>query len=641
MLAAVCCALLALVAPFVAAPDALVDVRSTTTQAATPAPGDPTPGPDEVAPTVAPEPSAPGTPTPGTPTPGTPAPSEPGVAPSDPVDTGAPAEPEAPADPDAPVDGTQPPVPADPVEPPRVEPPQASPNALPDAPEEALDMPAGADRFELVEPGSAAPGTVHCYGDSLLTSICPSIAANVPGRSVENFAVGGSTSTAIAANAGAYVLRTPAAVTIPASGPVRIGYPTGAPTTEAEFGTFTGRVSIGGVSGVLVHSPGNGFDWRFTRFEPGAAVSVPAGAVISSQTAMRAGAASIIWAGTNNVHDVDQVLADVQALVRQHESRSSEPYWVVSVTAAWGNATSIYGVARSQINAELERRYGQHYVPLDEYIGNGAIADSGAVPTALDREWIASRLNPPVFHAASDWVHFNARAQSVLGAYLAKYVRGELTLAQARAILVPSVSSIAVSGWYGSLSVRGWAYDQSDLYAPLAIGITIDGRWVATTLANRASPELHRYGVPSGHAYHWSGTVSGGTHEVCVVAVGIGVGGNAYPACQRVTLKGVVPQGDMTIVDVGGGTMAVVGWAFDHANLYAQIPVGVIVDGRWHVGITAALESPYLASYGVPGNHAFFAGASPGRGSHTACVVAVSPTTGVNELIGCRTITLR
>lgn len=637
MLAAVSCVLLALVAPFAAAPQATTDHRPPASQVATPTPSDPpaTPATDDPPPApVSPAPVDP-TPDPGTPAPVEPTPTSPTDAPIDPAD------PVDPTDPAEPADGTQPPLPADLLEPPRIEPPTVSPDAIPEEPEEELAVPTGADRFELVEPAAAAPGTVHCYGDSLLFSICPSIAASVTDRTVENFAVGGSTSTAIAANAGAYVLSTPTAVTIPAQGPVRIGYPQGAPTTETEFGTFSGRVSIGGVSGVLVHSPPNGIHWRFTRFEAGAPVSVPAGSVISSQTAMRAGAASIIWAGTNNVHDVSQVLDDVAALVREHESVSSEPFWVVSVTPAWGNATSIYGVARVQINAELERRYGQHYVPLDEYIGNGAIADSGAVPTALDREWIASRLNPPVFHAASDWVHFNARAQAVLGSYLAKYVRGELTLAQARAILAPSASRITVSGWYGSLSVRGWAYDQSDLYAPLAIGITIDGRWVATTLANRASPELHRYGVPGGHGFQWSGTVAGGTYEVCVVAVGIGVGGNAYPACERVTLKGVVPQGDMTIVDVGGGTMAVVGWAFDHANLYAQIPVGVVVDGRWHVGITAALESPYLASYGVPGNHAFFAGASPGRGSHSACVIAVSPTTGANELIGCQTITLR
>ncbi|WP_137754923.1 hypothetical protein [Agrococcus sp. SGAir0287] len=616
------CALLALVAPFLVPPTAVPALA--TSSVATPSPSDPVDAPDA-------------TPAPGTPAPSTPPSAAP--APSEPADDGG-AEP-AP-DPDAPLETVEEePLPADPLDPPRVEPPIVSPDAIPEAPEEPLPAPAAADPFALVEPNAAAPGTVHCYGDSILHSICPYVAQNLGGRTVENFAVGGSTSSAIATIAGAIQLSTSRGFTIPAQGPVSVGFPNGTPRGEASFGTISARVSIAGVSGALVHSPPNGVYWRFTRFEAGSAVAVPAGAAISSQTAVRAGAASIIWAGTNNLLEVDQVLADVERTVALHRSVSSEPFWVVSVTPAWGNATSSYGVARERINAELERRYPAQYVPLDEYVGNGAIADSGAVPTALDREWIASRLNPPVFHSASDWVHYNARGQAVLGAYLARYVRGELTAAQARAILVPNASPITVSGFYGSLSVRGWAYDHSDLYAPLAIGITVNGRWLATTLANRASPELQRYGVPGGHAFQWSGTVPGGTHEVCIVAVGIGVGGNAYPACQRVTMKGAVPQGDLVVVDVGGGAMAVMGWAFDHANLYAQIPVGIIIDGRWHAGVTAAIESPYLAAYGVPGNHAFFSGAGVGRGTHTACAIAVSPSTGINELIGCQTITLR
>ena len=107
------------------------------------------------------------------------------------------------------------------------------------------------------------------------------------------------------------------------------------------------------------------------------------------------------------------------------------------------------------------------------------------------------------------------------------------------------------------------------------------------------------------------------------------------------TIPVLIPQGDLGLVDVGGGTMAIVGWGFDHADLYAQIPVGIIVDGRWHGGVTAAFPSPYLRPYGVPGDHAFFAGAQLGRGSHSVCAVGVSTATGRNAVLGCDSIVLR
>ena len=49
----------------------------------------------------------------------------------------------------------------------------------------------------------------------------------------------------------------------------------------------------------------------------------------------------------------------------------------------------------------------------------------------------------------------------------------------------------------------------------------------------------------------------------------------------------------------------------------------------------------YLRPYGVPGAHAFFAGATLSPGTHTACAVAVSPRTGLRTTIGCQTFTIR
>ncbi|WP_144720020.1 SGNH/GDSL hydrolase family protein [Agrococcus jejuensis] len=502
-----------------------------------------------------------------------------------------------------------------------------------DAPAAAEDAPAAAE---------AAPATVQCYGDSILASVCggasSALQQAIPASRVQSYAQGGHSSGSIATKIGAYVLRLSSPVTIPGSGSVSVGRPAWLPSPDHAFGPLYMQASIAGVGGWLFHDPSQGIAWRFDRTVGGAPVDAPAGTAIQSLEVPQPGTASIIWAGTNNLLDVSQVLADVDAMVRHHQATSGGPFWVVSVTPAWGNSGSIYGQARSRINATLQARYAS-YVPLDLYLANGAITDAGLVPTARDREWIAAGANPPAFWAA-DWVHFNSVGQQRIAAFLARFVAGGLTAAQAVAEMAPQASMSATASGL-TATVRGWAFDRSDLYAPLAMGVTVDGRWMGTTLANRASPELGRYGVPGGHGFSMAVAIPAGTSTVCVVAVGIGAGGDHVPPCVQVTGVAPAPQGDMTVVPVGGTTVAVMGWAFDHADLYAQIPVGIIIDGRWHVGLTAALPSDYLRPYGVPGAHAFFAGATLSPGTHTACAVAVSPRTGLRTTIGCQTFTIR
>ena len=201
------------------------------------------------------------------------------------------------------------------------------------------------------------------------------------------------------------------------------------------------RVSIADVTGTLIHRPDIGISWRFVRDNPGDAVAVVPGTPIVSLQAMAPGAASIIWAGTNNLTAPEQIVADVEAMVALHKSVSDQPFWVVSITPAWGNSGSIYGIARAQVNRELDQRYGERYAPLDEYIGNGAITDSGLVPTAADRSWIASGLNPPAFHSSQDWVHFNRTGNEAIARFLARFVVGGTTAAQQRALFAAEASA--------------------------------------------------------------------------------------------------------------------------------------------------------------------------------------------------------
>ncbi len=495
-------------------------------------------------------------------------------------------------------------------------------------------------------PGAAAgPQTLQCYGDSILGSVCgrtPDAPLNsvVPDWTLLDRSLGGHWSTGIAVNAGAYRMQLTEPVTIPASGDASLPMPFLFEVPADSIGGLTMHVSIAGIEGTLINRPDLKISWRFQRFTPGDAVEVQPGTPIVSLGAMLPGAASVIWAGTNNLTATAQILADVEAMVALHQSISDQPYWIVGVTPAWGNAGSIYGIARKAVNQVLEERYGDHYVPVDEYIGNGALTDAGIMPSSLDRSWIDAGLNPPSFHSATDWIHFNRTGQDAIARFLSRFVRDGATRAQQRA-LFDAVAAMQVDVRGSTVTVRGWAFDQSDLYRAIPVGVTIDDVWTATTMADRPSPDLARYGVPGGHSFTWSGTVtSGGSVKVCMVGVGFGAGAHAYPPCQTVNVQPMLPQGDLALVDVGGGTMAIVGWGFDHANLYAHLPVGVIIDGNWFAAIRANLSSPYLRPYGVPGDHAFFQGARVGKGTHSVCAVGVSEVTGRNAILKCESITL-
>lgn len=496
-------------------------------------------------------------------------------------------------------------------------------------------------------PGAAVgPYTLQCYGDSILGSTCGSN-PDSPLNSVLgdwttlDHTLGGHWSTSIAVNAGAYRMQLVEPVTIAATGYTSLPTPFMFEVPVDSMGGMSFRVSIGGVEGTLVHRPDLDIEWRFARALAGDPVPVAPGTPIVSLGAMAPGAASIIWAGTNNLTSTSQILADVEAMVALHTSISDQPFWVASITPAWGNSGSVYGLARTKVNEQLELRYGDRYIPVDEYLSNGALTDAGIMPTSADRSWIASGLNPPSFHSTSDWVHFNRAGQGAIARFLARFIQGGATLAQQRS-LFDAEAAMQVDVHGSTITVRGWSFDRSDLYERIPVGITIDDQWMLATFADRPSPELAMYGVPGGHGFRWSKTLpDGGSHKVCIVGVGIGAGGNAYPPCITVDLPTLLPQGDLSLIDVGGGTMAIVGWGFDHADLYARIPVGIIIDNQWFAGITAGLPSPYLRPYGVPGDHAFFQGAHVGKGMHSVCAVGVSTVTGRNAILKCDSISLK
>ena len=250
-------------------------------------------------------------------------------------------------------------------------------------------------------PPAVGPQTVQCYGDSLLGSVCGSdssspLSAVLPGWTTLAYSQGGQWSTSIAVNAGAYRMQLTQPVTIAASEATSLPEPFMFEVPADMMGGVIMRVSIADVAGTLVHRPDLDISWRFVRDNAGDPVDVAPGTPIVSLQAMAPGAASIIWAGTNNVTAHGQIIADVDAMVAHHKASPTSRFGSCRHPGVGQLEVDLRDRARQQANRELDRLYGDRYVPLDEYIANGALTDAGLVPTAADRSWIGSGVNPPV-----------------------------------------------------------------------------------------------------------------------------------------------------------------------------------------------------------------------------------------------------
>lgn len=383
---------------------------------------------------------------------------------------------------------------------------------------------------------------VQCYGDSIIFHMCGTappapLQQELPaGLDVVNFAVGSHRSYAIAVKMGAYRLSTARALTIPASGAVEIGAPGGLPVSVERFDRLTMRSSIAGVEGVLLRGTG-GAEWRFVRASAGSATTVPAGTAIVSLEVPQPGAVSIISPGVNNVLEVDQVLRDTAAMVAAHRATSSAPYWVATLSPAWGGTSSQYGAARVRINAAIRATYGDHVAPFGEYLLNGALADAGIFPTPTDRQRIAAGMTPTSFQLTDgDWTHHNPAGRQIGARFLAGFASGATTTDAAYARFDAS-ASLTATVRNDTITLSGWAFDGSDVYQQVAVAMSANGVHRDTVRASGPSPSLAPYGVPGAHGFSWSIVASNGPHRVCATALGFAAGEDSLPQCAVVRVE--------------------------------------------------------------------------------------------------------
>jgi hypothetical protein len=96
-----------------------------------------------------------------------------------------------------------------------------------------------------------------------------------------------------------------------------------------------------------------------------------------------------------------------------------------------------------------------------------------------------------------------------------------------------SIDTVSVSGT--TLTVAGWALDP-DTTASIRTHIYIDGAGAASIAADGSRPDVGAiHGKGDAHGYNWVGTVSAGTHQVCIYAIDSAGGANTQLGCRTVT----------------------------------------------------------------------------------------------------------
>jgi len=170
---------------------------------------------------------------------------------------------------------------------------------------------------------------VACWGDSTTAgayapaTAYPKLLSQILQRPVISKGVGAQTSTQIAARMGAVAaLATVSGGAIPASGGVIVTFPTGYEPVTAQGPTdLTG--TIAGVSGSLTYSSGT---ITFTRTTAGSAVAVSSPTAFIPNVGDNLSSVVVIWAGRGNASAVDQVKADITAMVN---SLGGNPNFIV------------------------------------------------------------------------------------------------------------------------------------------------------------------------------------------------------------------------------------------------------------------------------------------------------------------------
>lgn len=486
--------------------------------------------------------------------------------------------------------------------------------------------------------GVQHPTTVQCYGSSSSEFLCDGyLGKTLPGWTVLRKSMWGTQPTSIGVTGGAYQTSLGRTITIPAAGSVNLQSVAGLPVPESRFGLLSMNAEIAGVRGSIMHNPDSDASkrWVFTRSDRGAVVTAPAGTPINSLDKPLPGSTVLLWIGANGIDDEEAVKETIRRMVALSEQVGATSY-VVQLAPRLASHYQA-NVHRLRVNAWIHDTYGDRAIPLADYLNNGALTDAGRVPNQYDAASMLQGYFPNSFWAApNDTTHLNALGNTVVARYFARWIASGYTYSQAVARFdVASTAEVRVEGQ--QLVVSGHAFDPSDLYRTIDVGITVNGEW-SLRRADAASPQLRPFGVPASHGYRAVFDVAPGTYRVCSVGVNVGAGKDSFPPCTTVTVAPVpAPVGDMVLADTGSPRVKqVFGWTYTDRLRSKNVDVAITVDGKWSHLVSANRPSPYLQ--GVPGQHAFWTTVTLPPGSHRVCAVAIDSSALMTNL-GCRSVT--
>jgi len=208
-----------------------------------------------------------------------------------------------------------------------------------------------------------------------------------------------------------------------------------------------------------------------------------------------------------------------------------------------------------------------------------------------------------------------------------------------------SLDSVVSTG-PGQISVSGWAFDP-DVAATssISVQVRVDGVTQVWLPASAVRADVNSaYQRPAGSLSGYSGTLtglSGGQHQVCIVATNAPVGENPTIGCQSVTVRpNAAPMGALDSVVATQNSITVSGWAFDTDSADPAI-VHVYLDGVGVIGVHANGNRPDVGEIFKRSPKAGYTVTIPANvGSHQVCVYAINVPTGPNPTIGCRNVNI-
>jgi hypothetical protein len=213
---------------------------------------------------------------------------------------------------------------------------------------------------------------------------------------------------------------------------------------------------------------------------------------------------------------------------------------------------------------------------------------------------------------------------------------------------VGNLEGLSVTG--DRLDVVGWGYDPDAPTSPISVGVSVDGGWRISPLANGNRPDVGAAFPAIGSAHGFTGSVglAPGQHNVCVVFVNASgtPGANNWMKCQTVTAIDVEatfnPVGNLERFSADGRTVRISGWAVDPDALATSVTMHAYVDGQFNQSFVANAARPDIAAVypGAGSAHGWsWEGALATPGSHGICVYAINVGRGTkNPLINCVTV---